>query len=284
MNIKDIKIFLEKYYSELSNLDDLSEIILTIDENFKNHKISLLNLSNNLKINDILNYFFDIKIYYNINNNQNYIIDSLKLQHKKIKFDIVYIDSNVFSNDILNYFLLSNSISKDNSLFIFKGKNIETIKDLIEMLKLSKYFTHIIDLSNSSIFIKKKNFRMITYEELSNFSIKNSGVKPNKETIENTMLLINGFNRTIIKDDLSIEFLSFIEMKNVTCKILNKDNIIIYETILNLTNDINYWFSPSNKDYLNGFYLILMKNNYIFYKRFFDVKNNKVISEKNNII
>jgi hypothetical protein len=56
MNIKDIKIFLQKYYSDLPNLNDLSEIILTIDENFKNRKISLLNLSNNLKINDVLNF------------------------------------------------------------------------------------------------------------------------------------------------------------------------------------------------------------------------------------
>jgi len=276
MNIKYIQ---EKLKSTFLNNDvDLAEVILTIYEHL-NTKISLMIIGSDNNDFEIFNFFFNIKNNYKITNKSEYFLDILKLDNQKHFFDVIYLNGYFTSTDSIKYFTLSVPYSKKESIFIINNLSSKPVKDLSEMLKISKNFTHIIDLENTSIFIKMPNIRMISFKKLSDFSLKASGYRPDQETLDNLMQMLNSLTRIRIKDDLTIEFTSVINMDEVICEFENNEKNQIYKILINMKNGINYWFSIADRSYLNGFYLKLSKDNNIFYKKFHMVKNNKIIHE-----
>jgi len=275
--MKQIQEKLKDICSEKINIQDFSEIILTIREHH-NTDVSLLTIGCDDEILNILNFFFNITKKYNINNKDNHLFDTLELKNKKQKYDVFYLKGDFITEDIIKYFNLVIPYSKKESIFILDDSNLEIVNDLSEMLKISKHFTHIIDLKNSSIHIKTPNIRMLSYKELSDFTLKSSGFRADDITLKNTMKLLNGITSIEIVEN-KILLLSYISINDVICKIYNKDKVVIFTTKISLKNGISNWYLPSNKSYLEGFYLELSKYGNIFYKKFFNVKNNIVVNE-----
>ena len=238
MNLNKIQEKLKKMCSENFNVEDFSEIILTINENYGN-EISLMTIGCNNTICDIFDFFFNVTEKYNITNKDEYLLDALKLDSQKNIFNVIYFDGTFLSDDI-KYFILSISYSVKNSIFIFNNLTLES-RNLSEMLKLSNDLTHIIDLKDSSIFIKKPNFRMITYKDLSDFSLKASGYRPDNETLDNVMNLLNSFTQIKIKENLNIEITSFINISEVICVFEDNKKNQLYKTTIYLKNGIKFF-------------------------------------------
>lgn len=223
------------------------------------------------------------------------ILEELKLFYKDItlfdpqslglynkSFDIILFNSNDF---LTNNFLLFKTLTTYNThskslVCIRNNKFSEVVRDISEYFKLDPDFSPIIEFNkeiSTSIFIKEPNVPVLLDSSYINkLSMNSVGILPDEETLPTLFELIKGVNVTL-RDKTKINISTIVDIKGVRVNILNKKNNLIYSTKIDIKPQINYWFSPHDKDYLNGFSLVLSKNDYIIYEKSYEVKNNMIL-------
>lgn len=225
--------------------------------------------------NDILN---ELKIFYN----DITLFNSKSLNLYDKIFDVIIFNSNdyLINNLFLYKILVLYNTHKKSLICIRNIEYSEDIKDLSEFFKLDKNLSYIIRFNEeikTDVFIKEPNFALsLNSSKLNNLALKIINTPPDKETLLVLFDLIKGINVTL-KDNIKINFSTIINVKEVKVDILDKTKNLIYSTQIDIEPQINYWFIPNNNNYLNGFFLILSKNNFTIYKKFFPIKKNKIL-------
>ena len=264
-------IYFKNRLESFSEKNELSLLTHTIHEHYGEPGVSIL-LVGDISIQNQLKIFYDNVTVFNSND--------LSLSNKE--FDVIIFNSNKFlTENSLLYKTISSYNTHSKSLVCFRNSNFsKTIRNINEYFKIDLEFSRVADFNkeiNTTVYIKEPNVLMnVDTNYINQLSLDHVSIIPDKQTLPVLFELIKGVNINI-KDDLTIEVSTIADLEEVNLTILNNTGKSIYSKNFNLKPQLRYWFGPRDQSYLDGFTLILSKNNYCIYKQSFTVENNKIL-------